>query len=358
MPQNDNYKLQKAIDFLDLESWIVEYAEIKPVDKGELKVKTCPRADCGNTRYKLYVNVNKKTWICHRCNWSGGPSSICELLAELSGRNVNDVALELIKTVVPTPTSDFVEKLRGELDPPKSNKKTTILIDPVIPPGNNNFNSETGKRAYKYALSRGINEIEINTLNLQVAGKLDKISGPFLIFPVTYGNTFVGWQGRRIYDQEPRYVSSDTIKNWIWPIGEAQLAWYRKYKYVAIVEGVIDAIGCWRLNRPAICTFGKAISDTQIKLLKAFGITKVILAWDPGTQKDIENAVGRLRTVFQTWVADLSVAMTPDAIEKIDPGKTLLNPKLGDWLRNKIDNALDTSSSLYYEWCLRYRLGL
>lgn len=343
-----------ALTSIDLKAWLERYTDTKPVDGREFRIN-CPK--CGNTKFKLYVNVEKLVWNCFRCNWGKGIRDISLLMAEVSNRNVNDVRKEISRFVIPSLKSeDFVEKLEEKLykKQPKVKKITFKAMDM---PGTDNEKALVYQQAMQYAVRRGLSPKEVGALSIRAAGVLRGNPGPFLIFPIAYDGKIVNYQGRRINgDFEPKYVSGPDIHDYLFPMDQTQLEICRYTQYVVIVEGIFDAIAMWRCDRPAVCTFGKKITDAQVNLLRQIGIKKVILAWDPDAQKEIEDAAKRLQTTFDVYVADLTKCIENTNTSKIDPGKVLVQDNMRNWLRMVIDTAFSVHDPEFFKWQLRRAL--
>src|SRR5690348_5938740 len=94
-----NTSLEEALELLDLGDWLLQYTEGKYAGEEELRILECP--NCGNSKEKLYVNVNKKAWQCKVCEWGRGIGDPVVLMAAVSGRSLTDVRIELTKMIVP-----------------------------------------------------------------------------------------------------------------------------------------------------------------------------------------------------------------------------------------------------------------
>ena len=71
----------KALDYLDLQTWLEQYVETKTFGT-ELRIRECPV--CGNDKWKLYVNLEKKLWFCQRCTWGKNSRDVCILMSKVS----------------------------------------------------------------------------------------------------------------------------------------------------------------------------------------------------------------------------------------------------------------------------------
>lgn len=337
-------RLDQALDFLDLEAWLSDYCEIKKASKDEIQLSPCPR--CGQEKYKLYVNTSSFRFICFICNFGKGISDVCLLMSEVSGRNINDIRLELISMVVPTPPpSQFEGKLAETLNKVLVVNTTTEIL-PVTLPGNMFDSGLTSNTVLNYAKVRGITDTFIEKYKLRVSNKLRNYPGPFLMFPIFYKDVPVAWQGRKIVDVSPKYVSSDTIADWLWPVDQL-------VDGVVLVEGVFDALGLLSIGVPALSTFGKKISKKQINLLYNSGIRNIVLGWDVDALQDIEKAAKQLSTSFRVKLVDFS---SIKAGFKVDPGELLKHPGLESVFKDCLDNTIKVGSDEFYNWQLQLKL--
>lgn len=342
------YKFDRALELLDLKEWLEDYAELICANDSEIRLRQCPI--CGKDEFKLYVNVEKRIFNCYHCTWGKGIGDICVLMADISGRHINDIKLELANSIVPSlPDDEYVERISELFN--KKTKEKAFEIEPILLPGNTEFKGITGKKILKYAKDkRGLTEELINNFELRFSIKLRKFKGFFLVFPVYFKGMPVGWQGRRTTNTEPRYVSSDNIGQWLWPFDQ-QLPIIKETKSVILVEGVFDALAFWQLGLPSLCTFGKKINNNQKKLLKKEGVKKIYLAWDPDAWKETQKAVKDLSDLFEVFV----IILPQDGNKKLDPGNALENENLNEWLIDGVENAVSVESDQYHVWKLSMR---
>lgn len=333
-------RIDEALELIDIEAWLSEYVDTKEASSSNIKLEECPK--CGNSKYKLYVNVDTKKWYCQRCEWGRGYEDPTILMAEVSGRALYDIRKELSSMVAPTtPASAFMQKLQAPIT------KEQIKLESLILPGEDNFNDYTGLKVLEYAMSRGLNANHINEYKLRFSTKLKNIKIDCLLFPIYYEDIIVGWQGRRISDREPKYISGENIKNNLWPISNG-IANYTFNGEVVLVEGVFDALGAISCGYRALSTFGKAISLKQIQLLKNLKIKKIYLCWDLDAAKDVATAAKRLSAYFDVQIVDLSHEMQTSI--KIDPGEILINKELQSWFTERMDRSLNIHDSRFFEW--------
>ncbi len=348
-------RLKLALETLDLRDWIDQYAKTTRVSDSEFVIKPCP--ECGDDKNRLYCNASKLVWICHRCQWGTGLGDVTILMAKVSGRALQDVRVELLQMVVPSVGDGFNEALEARftnINDWNQDQDLSDLILPTILPGEAKFDSHTGQLVRKYAHARGLTDDLVELFSLRVAGELRGRTGPFLVFPVEYKGMTVAWQGRRVNAGNPKYISSEDIAHWFWPCNAKYMKTLQEKNEVVLVEGVFDAIGCILSGIPACCTFGKHITEKQIKLLKDHGIKNVVLGWDPGTFRDILKATDALTLSFGVKVMNL---VPTDGDDKTDPGDVIQRPELADWLRAAYNAAVDAKGPDFWRWKLEQKLG-
>jgi hypothetical protein len=344
-------RLDDAIDLLDIEDWLSEYVDIKKSGFDEIKLSECPK--CGSDKYKLYVNTDSKRWICHKCNFGKGLSDVCVLMAAVSERTVHDIRMELLSVVVPVP-SNFISELTRKLD---SNKQVLDEeeVEVVQLPGQDSFRGILGQRVEAYLSNRGVSTNPMG-IPLRMCSKLRGFNGPFALFPIYYGSDAVGWQGRRLENKEPRYVSSDGIGNWLWPLSDSVSNFNFKDKEVILVEGVFDALGVYSIGLTALCTFGKKISTNQINILTELGVKKVCIAWDKDATLEIEKAALKLSKSFEVSVVDFDTFQI-DSTTKVDAGDVLVKEELKPWLQEILSKRVKVTDSKFFNWRLRTALN-
>lgn len=116
-----------------------------------------------------------------------------------------------------------------------------------------------------------------------------------IIIPVTMRNKLVGWQARSINDYEfPKYFTMPgmKIKNCLYNYDNAS-----KHDSVIVCEGVTDV---WRVGDKAVATFGKSVSEYQLKMLVRWKY--VIIFWDSDAKDESYNLSKKLSKYTTTYV--------------------------------------------------------
>lgn len=357
-------QLEEAIEYFDLGAWLQEYSDTLKGGGDEVRVQVCPA--CGNSEHKLYVNVSKKRWLCYVCDWGRGLADVALLMSHVSGQTMFEIRKELLASLKPlAPSGNLELKIAAMFGTKQPTGAESSEMSLTIP-GAAEFTGSVGGAVLKYARGRGLTDDEIIKYRLRPAYKLrEYFTGPFLVFPnYLWGDCCVAWQGRRAGAAEPKYVSSDGVAQWLWPLAPWAQDEVVRTGRVVLVEGVFDAAGLWRLGIPAMATYGKKISDNQVALLRERGIHSITLAWDAdsartSTQRlargakylrgEIEAAAVRLARSFDVMVADLS---NEDPDVKLDPGDALHDDRAADWIRERLGASMRVDSEQFFLWRL------
>lgn len=345
-------RIDEAVSLLGLRDWLEGLGETKDGGGGELRLETCPA--CTNSDFKLYVNTQIHRWICYVCDYGRGTSDVTQLMSAVSGRSLTSIRSELLALVPPAPKGDLTEPLIEAFS--EGVKSPVFDAEQIDLPGSPfNGPSLSGAATALYARSRGLSQLVLSACKFRYAASLpvlgtDKtIQGPFLITPVCLGGRPVSYQGRRINNNEPRYVSGPVISNWLWPLDGTLLNTYSGDQ-LFLVEGVFDALGFLAMGYSAVCTFGKSLSDAQIELITELSPNELVFAWDLDARKEILRAIDRISFKFPT-ISVLSLSGYPDK-PKVDGGDALMDKSVFNWIKNKINSRMNTNSPEFFKWRL------
>ncbi|MCF6205376.1 MAG: toprim domain-containing protein [Sulfurovum sp.] len=337
--------LQEALEFADLQGMLEEYAELKYVGDDEVIVQTCPK--CFNEKWKLYINTDKKVWFCQSCQWGKHNGDFCSLLAALSGKNKMVIIQEILRTVVPSTPSGSYENALGEAIGSKAAEEA-FELEPIDLPGGKGLTGHLGSAAAKYLKSRGVLPEDVEKYELRLSMKLRNSKGPWAVFPVLYYGLPVACQGRKFLGKEfPKYMSTDKISNWMWPLDASNVEDIESQHRVVLVEGVFDALGFIKAGVPALCTFGKNLSRSQIKLLQAHKVVDLHLGYDADAVGDMIKTADRLKHLFHVHVVEFKEL---EDFPKADPGDVLAGKIPQQWLTESFNNSVDTKTDAYWEW--------
>ena len=157
----------------------------------------------------------------------------------------------------------------------------------------------------------GLKYLEGRGINTQLAVKYGIMYSPMarrVIFPVKYQGALHGWQARTISSNE-EYFDDETGKN-VKIIKALTSSGLKKdktlmfrdnlinIKHCVLTEGPVDAIKA-DLCGGAVATMGKAVSKSQLEMIRSHGIRKVYLGLDP-------DAAAETRQILK-YFSDLEV---------------------------------------------------
>ena len=309
-------RIQRAIEDFDLQTYVEEtFDSIQSAAGGdELRINCFAPNGCarGDNKHKLYVNPDKKRWICFKCGYGTtqqpGTGSLIRFIADAEGIPPLLVRHRLARAVQPSPKEELETLLQDLFTP-------SIIQAPPEPriinlgrgfyPLDHNVGNY-GHGALQYASARGLNDIDLQLYNVHYC-------------PPGFPGADKQWANRitfPIYDRQGalrsasgRLVSSDESfrpRWWHWPSTDIdQLLWPLKPVHpprqgaipnlAVLVEGIFDALAVVKLSpHEVFCTFGHKISAGQIRILKDMGIAKTILAWDRDSKRAMTHAAKNL----------------------------------------------------------------
>lgn len=249
---------------------------------GKSYILSCPRCF---KRDKLYIRKSDGRFVCWVCKETEGFSGSPEwALTEVLGLPIPELRKALYGTeqyravlMMDLALTDFFDE--GDDIPINVNILTEIEPDPDF----RELDTPAGEAGRLYLESRGI--------SLEIAKEYGIKAWPVknrIVFPCLVGGKLVGWQDR--YIGPTKYVDEETQVTVNIPkaITSAGLKRDRVLLFgdritgdhAILTEGPFDALKA-HLCGGNVATLGKAVSRTQLNLLKMSGIKKLYLALDP-----------------------------------------------------------------------------
>lgn len=281
-------KKYKTISLEDLKTILPDYKENRT---GQL-ISTCPF--CHKEKH-FYIDKNTQLWDCKKCQRHG---SIFSLLKQLDKTYLlGDATIE---------QTDEIKTIREEND--INNKSGDIKLLPVrkMPVG---FKV---RKPNEYLLSRGIDKKDCERYHIGSTKLMSKYNN-YILIPIYDENEIRGFIGRygnkKVPENKLRYNNSKNTE-----FGELLFGYDDIKKTltntVIIVEGVFDKISVDKFLHlydndeiKCVCTFGKKISDIQIKKLLRKDVKRIIISWDYDALKEIRQYGLELNRYFETFVA-------------------------------------------------------
>lgn len=360
-------KIRKEFDY---EAYCEENFTIKRTARSDEVRICCPH--CGESKYKCYVNNEKKLFNCYKCDFNSGNYDVFDFVSMTEDVPRGKVILRLANEFAPTTPLTIEEIIKKaqqthydveEDEPGATSEIKTIdhlpkeafpLTDPSNP---------RESKFWDYLLNaRGMTQAEVLAAKVHYVSQtrvpIYKVNGVGetkyvgdigrrVIFPVyAPGGKLVSWLSRPIRDDYdgPKYVNcpDSEINRTVWPVVAPHT------DIAVITEGIIDAMSVRRLGSPfsAYCTFGKSISYDQIQILKGMGVKTVILFWDPEERRDMARALEDLKMQFD----ELYVPRFDEWPEGKDPGDMMTYEDGDICLEKALVDPIDVQSTEYIAW--------
>lgn len=303
-------RLSRAIEAFDLREYVEEqFTDLLPADHGnEIRLNCFAPKGCAgsDTKRKLYVNPEKKQWICFKCGYGThsmpGTGSLVRFMCDVEGVPPLIIRHRLAGLVVPAAPEEGFEELLHKLflappPPPKPLVRVVELPRTFFP-----LTMDKRSPYVAYLADRNFTASDAVKYDVRLCMHSDKkLWGGRVVFPL-YDNKgrLRSYAGRTIFNKEPKWIyeARTDLDQLMWPIGTYHLG--KKWKdCIALVEGIFDAFMFNQLSDtwPALCTFGKKITQGQLKLLRKLRIAKVLLAWD----YDARDEMLKARSVLEEW---------------------------------------------------------
>ena len=287
---------------------------------------------CGDTRYRLYINLNSGVIYCHNCQFKG---SIARLIQYIEGGSYKD-AKELLKDI-----NKYIS-LPIDIESPVMEKLVlslyNIAIDkrPIPLPEEYqkilNTSNLMAKKAIKYLEKRGItkSQMELHNMGFCSIGEYRNR----VIIPITQEGQVKFWVARSINpndklkekspsNKEYQYSKSEVIFN----LDQA----VKKFNSIVISEGIFDALSWGDIG---VSLLGKVLYNAQLQLILNYKdkLTEgVYIALDADAVDSAIKIAEQLKNFFEVKLIDI-----PKEFD--DPNKYLVTHSRSDMWK-LIENA-------------------
>lgn len=264
----------------------------KPTRSGQY-IADCPL--CGKEQH-FYISRKTQMWDCKKCHSYGSIYKLLRLLDKtylLAGSTVEN--------------KERIESIREMTQELVSNDDIELSEMPVkkMPVG-----WKVSAKSTKYLLSRGITSEDCKRYNIGATDMFRKYEN-YVLIPVYDGGEIKGFLGRygarKVPDNKLRYNNSIGTEFAELLFGYDEIT--ERTSTVILVEGCFDKIAVDKVLHlwdgeevKCVCTFGKKISDKQIKKLMLKGVTNVILLYDFDAVKEIKKYGLELEKYFVTSI--------------------------------------------------------
>ena len=264
----------------------------KPTRSGQY-IADCPL--CGKSQH-FYISRKTQMWDCKKCHSYGSIYKLLRLLDKtylLAGRTVEN--------------KERIESIREMTQELFSNDDIELSDLPVkkMPVG-----WKVSAKSTKYLLSRGITSEDCKRYNIGATDMFRKYEN-YVLIPIYDNGKIRGFLGRygarKVPDNKLRYNNSIGTEFAELLFGYDEITEHTST--VILVEGCFDKIAVDKVLHlwdgeevKCVCTFGKKISDKQIKKLMLKGVTNVILLYDFDAIKEIKKYGLELEKYFVTSI--------------------------------------------------------
>lgn len=300
-----------------VEDWIIQRIDssIRYTGSGNEIHICCPV--CGETRYRLYINLMTGQVYCHNCQFKGTVVKLIQFVENISyfaaQKRFNEIKGNMVlpENVV----YDLEQRLLTKELP--NVQKRSVPLPAEFQLISNSMNL-VSKKAKRYLMRRGITSKQIEQYNLGIC-----TTGQYanrIIIPIYQGSELMFWVSRamssktKLKEQSPsnsfyQYGKSEVIFN----LDQAAT----KYHSAVISEGIFDAMSWGNIG---ISLLGKSMYDAQFNLLLNYKnqlTDGLYIALDADAESDAMLIASLLAPFFPTKIIRISP-------EFDDPNKYLL----------------------------------
>lgn len=267
----------------------------KPKQNSKSFILSCPRCLKKDKLYIRKTDGRFACWVCkERDGFQGAPEYA---LTELTGKTIS----ELQRLLYGLETAHGAVSLDLDITDFFDEESEEIQLQNTLPevmenPDFRDLDSEWGAPGLSYLESRGIPLAVAQEYGIKYWPGRSRV-----VFPVRSQGRLLGWQSRYIkpteyIDEEtgevvkiPKALTYEGLKK------EQALMFADRITgdHAILAEGPIDAIKA-HLCGGNVASLGKAVSQTQLNLLKFSGITKLYLGLDPDAAIEAQKLVSRL----------------------------------------------------------------
>ena len=266
--------------------------DIKPTRSGQY-IATCPL--CGKEAH-FYISRSTQMWDCKKCHEYG---SIYKLL-----RLLNKTYLLQGSTVEVKERIESIREMTQELVC-DADTELSELPSVTMPAG-----WKVLRESNAYLRARGVTADDCKRYRIGATDLYKKYKN-YVLMPIYDNGDIKGFIGRygakRVPEDKLRYNNSIGTEFAELLYGYDEIT--DKTQTVIIVEGVFDKIAVDRHLRlwdsdeiKCVCTFGKKISDRQIKKLMLKGVVNVVLLYDFDAIREIKKYGLELEKYFVTSI--------------------------------------------------------
>lgn len=257
---------------------------------------------CDDTRFRLGINLVKRTGQCFNCGETLSPRKLLELVQDtLSQPNDLDSLYAKIDQVKAASYRHFVFP---------ETKALTLSGIPIHEYKGEGRYRPLYEEACDYLRSRGFDPHLLSRYyGVLLADPESRESGR-IILPVFEGEKMVYYQARAVFRQVPKYLNPSKQDV---PAGKSHFVFNldqaSRYEEIVICEGIFSALA---VGTNAVALMGKQMSEMQEIKIKRKAIPAATILLDPGTYREALHIARRLSPQMKVRVA---------LLEKGDPNE-------------------------------------
>ena len=344
----------------DWDSYLATNFHVKSGVGPERRV-CCPF--CGETKHKMYVNIDKRFFKCFKCDTSNRQADVFDFIAETEGLRRGQAIMQCLTNFSEVcPSAEEIEDLiNADKYEEEEVIDTGIKAIDSLPDYAKRLDQADGnpgddaERAFAYLDSRGITGGEVEDMQLHYIPRGDYpllVNGKFygnmqdrILWPVYGGNQqLVSWLARTLDPDaaERKYINcpNSELSKTLWPYVPPRTS------DVVLVEGILDCLAVRRLGFDAYATFGKHTSKQQRELLTGWGVKELTLCYDKDAKRDVLKLIEDLRLHFKLYVPKEYLPDNQDA------GDSLKGDTLRSLLTNSLQDAISIDSNDFVKWSM------
>lgn len=262
-----------------IEAAVIRYYEVLDNDYPEISI-VCPY--CGKGRKHCWINVEKNTFRCYKCNASG---NIYTLLRDFG---IEDVDGHLLEIEDDTPLKELAE-IHKNTQPDWTKGTVDLMGEGLLP-----------KRGREYLDSRKVLSLA-KELGFRI-GVEGRVRGTIVI-PITENGNVVNYVARRFMFSGERYMGPHKDEGFV-PKGTLVYGIDRvKNGPVVLLEGVFDALALWEYGGVAL--MGKTASTAQISKVLTVASSVTILLDREGTEDETKKLVKAFCGLVPLYLAQM-----------------------------------------------------
>jgi hypothetical protein len=283
----------------------------------------CPRCGKENKLFMFKKDGRFVCWVCKEVDGFAGRPEFA--LVELTGIPIGQLRKTLYGIEEQKGASFLYPELKDFFGDEDEVDEDAFDLQPMqFPPDFYPIDHKFSVRGREYLEGRGVSLELAQSYGLRFCPPQRRV-----IIPIQWNGTVYGWQGRLVVDNT--YTDPDTGDTYetpkiLTPIGvkkEHTLMFWDRLTgspHVVLCEGPFDAIKA-DLCGGNVATMGKAVSQTQIGILRNCGVQRIYLALDPDAALEVWRLTKEFFDLEVYWMrapagTDLG-AMTPEAVREL-----------------------------------------